>query len=116
MTIKMIRRIIAVATGKVDLEPRRIYNFGMRPEQIEAVRVTKDYFENEVKKNPSLRPKFLWNCKMRFGKTFTTYQLAKAMGLKKILMQIVFRKENSENGSSLCSVGSSGQLSSSTRV
>ena len=30
--------------------------------------------------------KFLWNAKMRFGKTFATYQLSKRMGLKKILV------------------------------
>ena len=77
---------MAVMISSVDLDVRRTNSFGMRPEQEEAVRVTKDYFEKEIKKNPSLRPKFLWNCKMRFGKTFTTYELAKAMGLKKILV------------------------------
>ena len=31
-------------------------------------------------------PKFLWNAKMRFGKTFTTYQLAREMGWKRVLV------------------------------
>jgi len=31
-------------------------------------------------------PCFLWNAKMRFGKTFTTYQLAKEMGWTKVLV------------------------------
>ena len=31
-------------------------------------------------------PEFLWNAKMRFGKTFTTYQLAKRMDAKRILV------------------------------
>src|SRR5687767_15816599 len=28
----------------------------------------------------------LWNAKMRFGKTFTTYQLAKRLGAKRVLV------------------------------
>ncbi|HOX41733.1 MAG TPA: restriction endonuclease, partial [bacterium] len=31
-------------------------------------------------------PHFLWNCKMRFGKTFAAYQLAKKMGWRKVLV------------------------------
>jgi hypothetical protein len=31
-------------------------------------------------------PRFLWNAKMRFGKTFATYQLAKRMGWKRVLV------------------------------
>ncbi|WP_297182273.1 restriction endonuclease, partial [uncultured Enorma sp.] len=31
-------------------------------------------------------PKFLWNAKMRFGKTFATYELAKDMGMKRVLV------------------------------
>ena len=31
-------------------------------------------------------PKFLWNCKMRFGKTFAAYQLAKRMGFQRVLI------------------------------
>jgi hypothetical protein len=31
-------------------------------------------------------PRFLWNAKMRFGKTFTTYQLAKRLGAKRLLV------------------------------
>ncbi len=31
-------------------------------------------------------PRFLWNAKMRFGKTFTTYQLAQRMGWKRVLV------------------------------
>ena len=58
----------------------------MRPEQQRAVSMTKAYFESEEKKNPSHAAKFLWNAKMRFGKTFTAYELAKAMGLKRILI------------------------------
>ena len=36
--------------------------------------------------DPTRPSKFLWNAKMRFGKTFATYELCKAMGFKKILV------------------------------
>lgn len=82
----VLAAIIAVKVSSVNLENRRVYSFGMRPEQAEAVSITKKYFETEIANNPQLRPKFLWNCKMRFGKTFTAYELAKSMGLQKILV------------------------------
>lgn len=66
----------------------RINDFSMRPEQKEAVEKTMAYFESfksEVDGEARI-PKFLWNCKMRFGKTFASYQLAKAMGFKRVLI------------------------------
>jgi len=78
--------VMAVYIDSVDLDVKRTNSFGMRPEQKDAVAKTKAYYESEIKRNPNLTPKYLWNCKMRFGKTFTSYQLAKAMGLKKILI------------------------------
>ena len=77
--------ILAVKQGTQNVESR-IYRFKMRPEQEEAVRVTKKYFEAEKKENPNNNPKFLWNAKMRFGKTFAAYQLAKAMGMERVLI------------------------------
>lgn len=74
----------------VKLKERKIENrtqtFGMRIEQQNAVKMTKEYFENSLKKDPNSRPKFLWNAKMRFGKTFTSYQLAKEMEFTKVLV------------------------------
>ncbi len=67
-------------------EQQRTLDFKMRPEQEEAVKKTLAYFnriDSEGKANP---PHFLWNAKMRFGKTFTTYELAKAMNAKRILV------------------------------
>jgi len=52
----------------------------MRPEQKEAVDKTIHYFNSFRKENKDKTPHFLWNAKMRFGKTFATYQLAKRMG------------------------------------
>lgn len=63
-------------------DPTRIQDFPMRPEQRRAVETTAAFFQA----HPNGAPKFLWNAKMRFGKTFTTYQLAKAMGWTKVLI------------------------------
>jgi hypothetical protein len=61
--------------------------FGMRREQADAVEKTFDYFNSiwADKKNKAA-PRFLWNAKMRFGKTFTTYQLAKKLKAKRVLV------------------------------
>lgn len=64
----------------------RTATFSMRPEQREAVRKTIGYFAAAKKDAPDKAPKFLWNAKMRFGKTFAAYKLAEAMGLKRILV------------------------------
>ncbi len=76
---------IAVKKRELNFE-NRINDFKMRPEQERAVEKTFKYF-NDIKNNePNCIPKFLWNCKMRFGKTFVSYQLAKKMGFKKVLI------------------------------
>ena len=58
----------------------------MRPEQKECVEKTSTYFCQYEEKYPGKKAEFLWNAKMRFGKTFTAYQLSKAMGFKKVLV------------------------------
>ena len=67
-------------------EENRTLNFAMRPEQQEAVEKTMTYYRSFKSENADKTPRFLWNAKMRFGKTFTTYQLAKRMGWKKLLV------------------------------
>ena len=67
-------------------EGNRTWNFAMRGEQQQAVNMTKSYFEQSKIDDPTRPPKYLWNAKMRFGKTFATYELCKAMGFKKILV------------------------------
>lgn len=64
----------------------RTLDFGMRPEQEEAVNRTATYFKSFHTENKSKPSHFLWNAKMRFGKTFASYQLAKKMGWTKILV------------------------------
>ena len=60
--------------------------FAMRREQAEAVNKTHAYFHSIWKEDMHAVPRFLWNAKMRFGKTFTTYQLAKKLGAKRVLV------------------------------
>ncbi len=79
--------ITAVRTGQLNEENRSL-DFGMRPEQEEAVEKTAAYFTDwhKDKSNKHKPPRFLWNAKMRFGKTFASYKLAKKMGWKKVLV------------------------------
>ena len=77
--------ILSLRTGTAN-EENRTQNFTMRPEQFHAVEQTRTYFERALKEEPKRVPKFLWNAKMRFGKTFASYQLAKKMGLSRILI------------------------------
>ena len=60
--------------------------FSMRAEQEAAVEKTLAYYRSIQKEDPSATPRFLWNAKMRFGKTFTTYQLAKRMNARRVLV------------------------------
>ena len=78
---------IAVKNRMDNLEART-QEFAMRPEQAEAVEKTLGYYARAAKETRIRRtPKFLWNAKMRFGKTFATYQLAKRLGAKRVLVR-----------------------------
>ncbi|MBD3386412.1 restriction endonuclease [candidate division KSB1 bacterium] len=82
---KVKAAIIALRTGQVN-EENRTLDFSMRPEQAEAVEKTAAYFKRARKEDPDKTPHFLWNAKMRFGKTFAAYQLAQKMGWRKVLV------------------------------
>ncbi len=85
-SVKDIRSAINnIRERKFSFEVRGL-NFKMRPEQEAAIEKTSSYFSNYKKENLNKTPHFLWNAKMRFGKTFATYQLAKKMGWEKILV------------------------------
>ncbi len=60
--------------------------FPMRQEQADAVEKTFDYYQSIWAENKKAVPRFLWNAKMRFGKTFTAYQLAKKLAAKRVLV------------------------------
>ncbi|MCA9244396.1 MAG: GIY-YIG nuclease family protein, partial [Phycisphaerales bacterium] len=77
--------VLAVRNRIANVEDRTL-SFGMRPEQSEAVERTAAYFRRAIAEQPNSTPHFLWNAKMRFGKTFAAYQLAKKMGWKKVLV------------------------------
>ena len=77
--------VLAVKTRSINSE-NRVNSFSMRPEQAAAVHKTAAYFESSSKDDAEHSPKFLWNCKMRFGKTFAAYQLAKRLNFKRILV------------------------------
>ena len=84
-TVENVKAAInAVKEGQL-FEEERSLGFSMRPEQKAAVEKTMEYFCAFRKENGKA-PHFLWNCKMRFGKTFAAYQLAKRMGWKRILV------------------------------
>jgi len=78
--------IQAVREGKDLPSARPSANFKMRPEQVRAVVETAAYFRLHAKGAKGKAPDYLWNAKMRFGKTFTTYQLAKEMGWNRVLV------------------------------
>ena len=86
-TSEVERAIEAVKNNETTML-QRTQDFKMRPEQKEAVTKTADYFESFAadKSNEGLTAHFLWNAKMRFGKTFTAYQLALRMKWKHVLV------------------------------
>lgn len=72
-------------TGNLDQEGRP-NNFAMRPEQLAAVEKTAHFFNSYNRDEGGAVPHFLWNAKMRFGKTFAAYQLSLKMKWKRILV------------------------------
>ena len=61
-------------------------SFPMRAEQADAVDQTFSYYQSRWEQDEKAVPRFLWNAKMRFGKTFTSYQLAKRLDAKRVLV------------------------------
>ncbi|EQD45271.1 type III restriction system endonuclease, partial [mine drainage metagenome] len=60
--------------------------FPMRREQADAVAKTVEYYRSIWAEDKNAVPRFLWNAKMRFGKTFTAYQLAKKLDARRVLV------------------------------
>lgn len=81
----VLAAITELRTGK-RMDGQRTWTFAMRNEQKAAVEMTLNYFKQAKAEDNARPPKFLWNAKMRFGKTFATYQLARQMGARKILV------------------------------
>lgn len=72
-------------SGKI-LGTGRSETFAMRGEQLDAVIKTLDYYKSIWSEDSDKTPRFLWNAKMRFGKTFASYQLAKKMKATRVLV------------------------------
>ena len=85
-TVAQAQLAINEAKTGIRSDDQRTWNFGMRKEQEAAVDMTMGYYGRMESEEPGRAPKFLWNAKMRFGKTFATYELAKKMGFKRILI------------------------------
>ena len=83
--VKNVHNALIELKENKEIENKRYLNFKMRPEQKKAVNITYSYFKN-VRKEKNKTPHFLWNAKMRFGKTFATYQLALKMNWKRVLV------------------------------
>lgn len=77
--------IISVRNREL-VEGTRSLDFQMRPEQNAAVEKTVNFIKSTQGQDSKITPRFLWNAKMRFGKTFAAYQLAKRMGWQKVLV------------------------------
>ena len=77
---------VAVRHRETHVETVRDLDYTMRPEQEKAVKDTADYFAKMDEEEPDRPSHYLWNAKMRFGKTFATYQLAKKMKAKRVLV------------------------------
>lgn len=85
-TVKDVRTVLTELRTGQQFTGTHHQTFLMRREQVEAVNKTFDYFRSIRAENPQAVPRFLWNAKMRFGKTFTTYQLARKLGTKRVLV------------------------------
>jgi hypothetical protein len=83
-TLSEISAAIASVRSGRKYDASRTHDFGLRPEQDDAVSLTAKYFKSH--ENDPYPPRFLWNAKMRFGKTFATYKLAEKMQWKRILV------------------------------
>lgn len=76
---------IELKSGKI-INKGRFQSFGLRDEQLAAINKTTSYFNSIWEENKNACPRFLWNAKMRFGKTFTTYKLAQALNSERVLV------------------------------
>ena len=85
-TLKDVATVLAELRTGQRLSGTHHETFGMRDEQADAVNKTFAYYQSIWAEDKNAAPRFLWNAKMRFGKTFTTYQLAKKLQAKRVLV------------------------------
>jgi hypothetical protein len=86
-SVSELRSVVLEIQMEKPVRLDRFLNYRPRPEQERAVKETASYFRSVSAESLGGRPPhFLWNAKMRFGKTYATYLLAKEMGWKRILV------------------------------
>jgi hypothetical protein len=85
-TLKELKTVLAELRTDQHFTGTHHETFAMRREQAEAVDKTFEYFNSIWAEKRKSVPRFLWNAKMRFGKTFTSYQLARKLGAKRVLV------------------------------
>jgi hypothetical protein len=85
-TLKDVKTVLTELRTGLKFTGTHSETFAMRREQAEAVDKTHAYFHSIWREDMNAVPRFLWNAKMRFGKTFATYQLAKKLGAKRVLV------------------------------
>jgi hypothetical protein len=85
-TLKDVKTVLTELRTGLRFTGTHDQTFTMRAEQRAAVDKTHAYFHSIWKEDMHAVPRFLWNAKMRFGKTFTSYQLARKLGAKRVLV------------------------------
>lgn len=85
-TAENVKAVLAELRTGQRFSGMRHETFGMRAEQADAVSKSFDYYQSIWAEDANAAPRFLWNAKMRFGKTFTAYQLAKKLQAKRVLV------------------------------
>lgn len=85
-SVKDVRTVLTELRSGQRFSGSHHETFPMRREQAEAVDKTLSYYHSIWHEDKNAVPRFLWNAKMRFGKTFTTYQLAKKLQAKRVLV------------------------------
>ena len=85
-TLKDVKTVLTELRTGLRFTGTHDQTFAMRREQAAAVEKTFAYFNSIWAENKKAAPRFLWNAKMRFGKTFTAYQLAKKLKAKRVLV------------------------------
>lgn len=81
-----VRSVLLELKAGRRISGKRTESFPLRAEQKAAVDRTHAYFHSIWKEDMHATPRFLWNAKMRFGKTFTSYHLAKRLGAMRVLV------------------------------
>lgn len=85
-SVNDVKTVLTELYTGVKLRGTRHESFPLRAEQLAAVTKTHAYFHSIWQEDMHAAPRFLWNAKMRFGKTFTAYHLAKKLKAKRVLV------------------------------